>query len=209
MWLQDSHNSDFSFPTVLKGRFAKVYKAGAASLLAAIDAGDDEPSGVVPFDKLRAEQQIVLLAGVSQALLDRKTPSPSLTAMNDLAVWAVFRRAGLEAAAEVRAGVPKEWRKLIAGAMRELNKRHISIDSNNCESWVSDTEGLCESYTRESAAEDYEECLDNRRHAALRREGYDLPDDYFVVPPPDPTLEEVEQARVTLSELMQPIKNTK
>lgn len=209
MWLPSSSNGQQPKPVVLKGRRARIYKLGASSLVAAIDAREDAASGVGLFDKLRTDQQIVLLADVSRALLDRKVPAPPVTAMRDLAVWAAFRRAGLEAVAELQVGTGTGIRKLIIEGERKAGfRRVLTLHACDPDSWVDETELLCGRYIRESAAEDYEEALDNRRLAAFRREGYGLPADYFVVPPPDPTAEEVEQAKLVLAQMAQAVAQT-
>lgn len=209
MWMPSSEGGLAQKPVALKGSHAKIYKLGVSSLHAAIDAGDDEPSGT-PFDKLQADQQIALLASVSHSLLDRKVPAPQPAAMGDLAVWAAFRRAGLEVVAELQAGVRTEWRRLVIKALREMHARFVpTLDAADPDRWVIAVSCLGGRYVRKAAIRDYEKALDKPRHAARCRKGYNLPDNYFIVPPPDPRPEEVEQARLLLSQLMQPFQRAK
>lgn len=111
----------------LAGAERRLFLSGAVALeellRGAVQAGDDVPVGVGPFDNLETERRRWLLIQVAVAL-GGDGPAPDLNAYSESAVMAVFTAVRINMGAEVgiTSGTPDEqnrWRRLAREAWME------------------------------------------------------------------------------------------
>lgn len=74
---------------------------------------DDAETGIPVFDRLTAEQKLLILAEVAEALVRKKVPWPDLTAVREATVAAMFESLEFIISLEVAADRPKKQRTTI------------------------------------------------------------------------------------------------
>jgi hypothetical protein len=127
---------------VLAGRERSLFIQAAASLAEHILAEIEDPeaavptlTGVAPFDRLEPPVRIVLLATVVRALVDPDVATPDLTAVNEAAVYAVFRSVsicidlqidGITLSSTGPEADPLDWRRLVLAALPEATERETA-----------------------------------------------------------------------------------
>jgi hypothetical protein len=126
---------------VLAGRERSLFIQAAASLAGHILAEIEDPEASVPiltevdpFDSLEPPVRIVLLAEVVRALVDPDVAAPDLTAVNEAAVYAVFRSVSICIDLQID-GIPLStgpeseplyWRRLVLAALLEATEREAA-----------------------------------------------------------------------------------
>ena len=173
------------------------------------------------FDGLSWQQQLVMIAGVGEALLRDDAPPPELTAINEATVGAIYENAFQCVEFEVdsddtdiggKGGDTTYWRRLLRDAVAEIDKPHLppvpdeqlpNVDCCDMEEWGTMIETI-ESFVLWDA-----DWLDEDLHldvdpetSRLRKERLSIPDDYYTAIPPDPNEAEIEAARPRLRALV-------
>jgi hypothetical protein len=127
---------------VLAGRERSLFIQAAASLAEHILADQDEDpvasviaqTDVGPFHRLEPAVRVVLLAEVVRALVDPAVAAPDLTAVNEAAVYAVFRSVSICIDLQID-GIPLStgpeadplyWRRLVLAALLEATEREVA-----------------------------------------------------------------------------------
>jgi hypothetical protein len=128
---------------VLAGRERSLFIQAAASLVEHILADQDEDpvasviaeTEVGLFHRLEPSVRVVLLATVVRALVDPDVAAPELTAVNEAAVYAVFRSVsicidlqidGITLSSTGPESEPLYWRRLVLAALLEATEREAA-----------------------------------------------------------------------------------
>jgi hypothetical protein len=108
-----------------QGHEAALFREALGTIVDMVHDDDERlwQSSAPPFDDLRPNQKLALLAQVGKAILRSNVPTPALTAISEAAVGAVYETIRL--AVEMEIGQPAEWRlsptwrELVLAACRE------------------------------------------------------------------------------------------
>jgi hypothetical protein len=200
----------------LRGAEWELFRAALAGVWDLVedspDGADLFESGIGAFDDLQRAPKLALLALVGQALQDEATPPPRLTAHTEGTVAAVLEHVRQSVELEIDADDPGaeeraiSWRRLILEACREGEAGEGEpLPEATCDDlgeWGVLVECLS---SRILWDDDYQmggEFLDvDPEEARARMKALGIADDYYLAPAPDPTAEQLEQARRTLRQL--------
>ena len=205
----------------LQGAEAPLIRASIAHILDMLETeaeglADHWEFGIPVFDKLSRQQQIVLLAGVGEALLQDDVPAQELTAINESTVGAIYENIFQCVQFEVDSDDPEindgrdmtYWRRLLRDAVGETDRPQLPPDADeqlpnaNCpdmEEWGIMIETIQSFVLWDADWHDEDLHLDvapeTRR---LRKEHLNITDNYYTAIPPDPNESEVRAARASL-----------
>jgi len=201
---------------VLRGAEWKLFRAGVALLrLELKDALPDDISvatGVRVYDALPPGQQLLQLALVAEALHDEQISAPELSAVNEATVAAVF--AELLHALTLELDAPRGpedadayWvRQLIRTACRERADEFDALPQRQArdrEAWQVLLDELASRILWDCDYALGDEFLDDapdEAHGRMQLLGIHA--DYFVALAPEPTRQQVKEARLTLRRLL-------
>lgn len=198
---------------VLKGAEAALIREAIAHLGDMIEEeissdADLWDCGVVLFDRLEPPARLALLAEVGWALL-RETPScPTLTAVNESAVAAIFREIGhmiqFEIDSQNDMDTPYFWRSSVLAVIQE-DEELADLPEPDCADWNEWDLLLIILSDRILWDEDFQaaDCFLDAPpdQAAFTRDSLAIADDYYRAVPPDPSDSDLERIRATLGEL--------
>lgn len=160
-----------------------------------------------PFDDLRPNQKLAMLAQVGVSLL-REAPAVPLTALNEATVAAVYEsiRTMLEIEIDQSATFEKSatWRELVLAACREWSiEARLDADSADLDEWNLLIDVLAGRVLWDEDWKDAEYHLDaDPVTSGTVKDVLGIDSDYYVAIPPDPTNEELEAICTTLRELI-------
>jgi hypothetical protein len=83
------------------------------------DETDDVETGVAVFDRLTAEQKLLILADTAEALVRPEVPWPELTAVREGTVAAMFASLEFLIGLEVEMGEETTWRRALLAALAD------------------------------------------------------------------------------------------
>jgi hypothetical protein len=196
---------------ILRGREARLFREALgvlADLVRDDEKGDLCQFGISAFDSLQRSQKLAVMAEVGTALLREEGPAPTLTAVREATVAAVYELAGdmvqLEIDDPQAAGGRPTWRELVLDACRErrVDDKLPSRDCADLEEWDLLIQCLADNVLWDDDWKDVEGHLDadpETSRAAKKALGID--GDYYVDVPPDPSDEELEKIISTLHKL--------
>lgn len=169
------------------------------------------------FDGLSWQQQLVLLAGVGEALLRNDVPPPELTAINEATVGAIYAsisqciqfEVDSNDNADVKEGLDTTyWRRLLRNAVAETDKPELprgpdeqlpNADCADVEEWEIMIDSIQSLVLWDADWLDEDLHLDvDPETSRLRKARLGIPDDYYTSIPPDPNETEVDAARARL-----------
>ena len=183
---------------------------------------EDDPwlFGVAAFDELQSNQKLAMLAATGGALLCRETPSPTLTAVAEATVAAVYRyiREALLFEIEMAANAsvtssPTMWRQLVLTACRETSSDWEQglppCDGDDTDEWLLLVDCLSDRILWDADYELVDLVVDAEPELSRTiKERLTIADDYFVAIPPDPTEQELAEVRQTLHQLLDSHRET-
>jgi hypothetical protein len=208
----------------LRGAEAALIRESLGHIVHLIDEEQYGPEswefGIPLFDSLSASQRLALLAHVGKALFAEDVPPPSLCAVNEAAVGAIYENIRQCVEIEIDSDDPniepevdmQFWRRLVLGALKEIDIGIPSPDpadqlpQPDCDDttrWRSLFETL-ESFVLWDDDWSWEgPFMDMAPEAAeALKHHYDIPNDYYTQIAPDPTDTELAVIRKTLYTLV-------
>jgi hypothetical protein len=163
--------------------------------------------GAAPFDDLRPNQKLSLLAQIGSALFRDEEPMPPLTAALEAAVGAVYEAIRVMVEMEIDQ-LPEwrespSWRELVLVACRERGIEEVlDAESQDLDEWEVMIASLADGVLWDEDWRDDPNLLDVDPEIGRGvKELLGIDKDYYVAVPPDPTDEEMEGIWKTLHEL--------
>lgn len=209
----------------LQGAEAALIRASVAHILDMLETeadglADHWEFGIPVFDNMSWQQQLVMLAGVGEALLKDDVPAQELTAINEATVGAIYENIVQCVQFEVDSDDPDinegldmtYWRRLLREAVGETDKPQVpagpdeqlpNADNSDMEEWGIMIETIQSFVLWDADWLDEDLHLDvDPETSRLRKERFDIADNYYTAIPPDPNESEVELARTQLRALI-------
>jgi hypothetical protein len=163
--------------------------------------------GAAPFDDLRPNQKLSLLARIGTALFRNEEPVPRLTAALEAAVGAVYEAIRVLVEMEIDQ-LPQwrespSWRERVLAACRERGIEEVlDTESPDLDKWEVMVDSLADGVSWDEDWRDDQSLLDvDPKIGRAVKELLRIDKDYYVAVPPDPTDEEMEGIWKTLHEL--------
>jgi hypothetical protein len=194
---------------ILQGAEAVLFREALGTI---VDMVRDDDEGLwqfdaPPFDGLRPNQKLAVLAQVGSALLREEEPMPKLTAVLEAGVGAIYEAIRLMVEMEIdqlaEACEAPTWRELIVAACRERGIEELpDSESEDLDEWEVLVDSLATSVLWDEDWRDNENLLDvDPKAGRALKELLGIDEDYYVAVPPDPTDVEVEGVWITLRAL--------
>jgi hypothetical protein len=201
---------------VLRNEEWEVFSTGLDLLRDMVEMdihGDDDNAvaGVQVFDDLTAEQKLVVLADVAEALRSPSIPAPNFTATNEAAIAAVFSmfKAMLEAeidTAQSEMGKPSTaLRLLLLTAIGQVEEQEeplpseVNLDTDEWDILLEVLKGRVLWDTDFAMGDAFLDLPPDEAKAKMDRYGIDS--DYFLSTPPEPDKAALADARKRLARL--------
>ena len=191
---------------VLRGNEARVFRECLAEFLEEFCSSEDEdfPLGIPVFDAMTRDQKLAMLALVAKGLLREDVPVPTLSAVTEGSVGAVFRYLGDVVGMELDTPeMGEEWRSKILAACRETGAEQLPKRSctdpeewDLCIGWLEDRIFWDRDWEGDMSVLDADPGV-----SKTIRKLAGITDSYFVEIAPEPTAAELKQARTDLREL--------
>jgi hypothetical protein len=191
---------------ILQGAEARLFRDALGMVVDMVR--DDEEGvwqfGAPPFDNLRPNQKLAVLAQVGSALFREDQPVPRLTAFEEATVGAVYEMIGIMVELEI--DQPAEdrespsWRELVLAACRERKIEELPDSaSTDFGEWELQVDCLANAVLWDEDWRDCESLLDVDPQASRGvKKLMGIDEDYYIAVPPDPTEEEMEGVWATL-----------
>lgn len=201
----------------MQGAEAALFREAIAEVLERIEDEEDFPDdrcswGVRVFDGIASGQQLALLAIVARALFDSHVPPPKLNAVNESVIGVMF--IAIEQAIQFEideadsltkiGGNPFHWRKLVLAAIIETDGSPApgaddELPDPTCpdiDEWSILLETLGDGVLWDGDWEMDDLFMDvDPKTSKLRKEFLTIDDDYYTAVAPDPTPEQLAEAR--------------
>ncbi len=194
---------------ILQGAEAKLFREALAMI---VDMVREDTEGCLefsapPFDKLRPNQKLAVLAEVGSALLQENQPMPRLTAVREAAVGAVYEAIMMIVEMEIDQSAEERtsptWRELVLTACQEQGiDEFLDPVSEEIDEWGMLISCLTDAVLWDEDWRDSESLMDADPKAGQAvKELLGIDEDYYVALPPDPTDEEMKGVWATLRRL--------
>jgi hypothetical protein len=192
---------------VLQGDEWELFRTGVDVLWDDIEEGFrglPVESGIDVFDAMQPSQQLAVLADIADALNDQDIEPPSLTAVNESAIAAVFDaiRGYLSCEIEMDPDVSQMWRRLLLAAFLTTKyDKSEPIPNETCadlDEWTILLECMEQEILWDNDFEaDAHADLDPTTAARVKAD-LGIDPDYFSAIPPDPRESELDAIRARL-----------
>ena len=191
---------------ILRDAEARLFREALGTIVDMI-RGDDEglwQFDAPPFDDLRPNQKLAVLAQVGSALLREEEPMPKLTAVLEAGVGAIYQAIRVMVEMEIdqlaEGHESPTWRELVVAACREQGIEELpDPESEDLDEWEVLVDSLAASVLWDEDWRDNENLLDvDPKAGRALKELLGIDEDYYVAVPPDPTDVEVEGVWTTL-----------
>lgn len=202
---------------IMTGAEAALFREAIAEVLERIEdeeefSDDRWPWGVRVFDGIASGQQLAILAVVAQALFDPHVPPPRLSAVNESVIGVMFIAIERAIRFEIDeadglariGGDPFRWRKLVLAAIVETDGSPATTSDDELpeptcpdfDEWSVLLETLGDGVLWDGDWEMDDLFMDvDPETSKVRKELLTIDEDYYTAVAPDPTPEELAEAR--------------
>jgi hypothetical protein len=195
---------------VLQGTEAGLFREALGTIVDMV-RNDDEglwQFDAPPFDGLRPNQKLAVLAQVGSALLCEEQPMPKLTAVLEAAVGAIYE--AIRVMVEMEMDQPAEgcesptWRESVVATCRERGiEEFIDPASEDLDGWEVLVSSLADGVLWDEDWKDATHLDADPKASRAVKTLLGIDEDYYVTVPPDPTDVEMEGVWATLVGLTQ------